>query len=125
MAGDVAKMPADIRGYQFEQTIGGRSKQFDVKLSVQENRGDVGAGQQISHVVVDRLQLQDLFLELAVDRGQFLIERLQFFLGGFQLFIGGLELLVHRHDFFVGDLQLLVGGLQLFDGALQIFAGGL
>ena len=73
---------------KLKQLGGGGREPLDAELPVQEDRGDVGAVEQVGHVVVGRLQLLDLFLELVVDRGQLLVERLQLLLGGLQLLVG-------------------------------------
>ena len=117
--------PADVRGDQVEQARGGGREQLDPKAGVQEDGGDVGAVEQIGHVVRGRLHLLDLLVKLVVDGAQLLVERLQLLLGGLQLLVGGLEFLVHRHDFFVRRLEFLVGTFQLLDGALQVIARGL
>lgn len=74
---------------------------------------DVGAAQQIVQVVIGRLQLPELFFQLAVDCRELLVEQLRFLLGALQLFVGRLKFLAPRHDLFVGRHELLVRGLQL------------
>ena len=121
-ADDVADPPPDVRGRQVEEPGRSRREASDVEARVEEDRRDVGAGQQIVQVVVRLLQLGDLVLELRVDGAQLLVERLELLLGGLELLVGGAQLLVDRHDLFVDDLQLLIGALQVPDAALQLLA---
>lgn len=86
-----------------------RREALDAQPLVQEQRGDLGAGEEVVQVVVGPLELIDLLAELGVDRGELLVERAQLLGGGLQLLVGRLQLLVHRHRLFVRRAQLLVG----------------
>ena len=119
LGGDVLDRAAHVRGDQVEQ-LDGRGRELpDVEGGVEEQRGDVGAGQQVVEVVGGGLQLRHLLFKLVVERRQFLVERLQLFLRGLQFLVARLELLVHRHGFFVRSLEFLVRAFQLFDRAVE------
>ena len=106
--------PADVVRQQAEGVGDLRRELADPQLSVEEDRADVGAGQQVVHVVGQLGQLGDLPLVLGVDRVELLVDALQLFVRALQLFVRRLQLLVR-------GLQLLVARLELFDGRLQAF----
>ena len=117
--GQVRQRAADIAGNEVEQRFGRRREQADVQVHVEEDRRDIGAVQHILQIVGGGPLAVERFLELAVERGQFLVERLQFLLRGEQLLIGRLEFLVDRQRLLVDRLLLLARDLQIADGALQ------
>ena len=90
-----------------------------LRLRVEKQRRDVGAVQDVLQIVGGRALPLQGFLELAVERGQFLVERLQFLLRGQQFLVGRLEFLVDGQGFFVDRLLLLARDLEVADGALQ------
>jgi len=73
-----------------------------LQLAVQEHCGDIGAVQQVLHVVAGAREVVQLGLQFGVHRLQFLVQRLHLFLRGGQFLVDGLL-------FFAGGLQLLVG----------------
>ena len=110
IGGEVRHRPANVYRHEVNDLRGlGREAQ-DVQLRVNKYRGNVGAGQQVVHVIVGTRQLGHLGLQLGVDRGQLFVDGLHFFARGFQLFIAGLKLFVDGLHLFVGRLQLLIGG---------------
>src|SRR5207249_3584399 len=70
---DVGERAALVGRDKVEQIGRGRREPLDAQVAVEENGRDVGAGQEVGEVAVDRLQLQDFLLKLVVDRGQFLV----------------------------------------------------
>ena len=112
----MADGPADIDLPQVDGPAGGRRELTDAQLPIQEHRADVGALQQVVHVVIELGQLQDAGLVLGVDRVELLVD-------GVQLLVGALELLVGGQQFLVARLLLLVGGLQLLDRGLEVLPG--
>ncbi len=85
----------------------------DSELRIEEDRADLGAGQEVVHVVRQERQLRDLPLVLGVDRVELLVDALELLVRALQLFVRGLELLVRSLELFVGALQLLDRGLQV------------
>lgn len=73
----------------------------DAELAIQEHRRDIGAVQQVLHVVVELLQFGVLLLVLRVDGVHLLVD-------GVQLLVGALQLFVRGHEFLVGRLELFV-----------------
>ena len=118
---DVAQGPSGIGRSQVEHVRRRCRKPLDAQIRIEEDRGDIGAHQQVGEVVVHGSELVHLLLELLVQRGQLFVHRLQLLLRGGQLLVGRLQFLVHGEDFFVGGLQLLVAGLELLDQVLLLF----
>ncbi|MEO7852559.1 MAG: hypothetical protein ABIR94_09955 [Rubrivivax sp.] len=79
LAGDVGQRAVQIGGNQLEQKGRRQRVALDVQLGIQEQRRNVGAGEQIAQVVVDRFE--------------FFLRSGQLFVGRLQLLVGGLELL--------------------------------
>ena len=88
----IRQRPADVARDDVEQRLGGRREEADVELGVEEQRRDIGAVEDVLQIVRGRALPLQRFLQLAVQRGQLLIERLQFFLRGQQLLVGGLDI---------------------------------
>ena len=65
-------------------------------LLVEKDRPDLGARQQVVHVVRELGQLRDLALILGVDGVELLVDALQFLVRALQLLVRGLQLLVDR-----------------------------
>ena len=107
-----------IRRNQIDHVGHRRGKTFDVQVVIQEDRSNLGAVQQIGHVVVHLRQGVDFSLEFCVHRLEFFVEGLQLFLGGFQFLIGTLQFLIGRLHFFASRFELLVRGFQFLDSFL-------
>ena len=123
LGGKVMNRAAHVRRDQVEQ-LDGRGRELpDVEGGVEEQRGDVRAGEQVVEVVRGGLQLRHLLFKLVVERRQLLVERLELFLRGLQFLVARLQLLVHRHGFLVRCLEFLVRALQLLDGAIEFQPG--
>ena len=78
--GEMADRAANIGGENADNRVDRRREPADLKPAVEEDRRDVGAGQQIAQIVGRRLELLDLALELIVDGVQLLVQRLQLLL---------------------------------------------
>ncbi len=121
--GDVEQRAAGIVADHVEDVPGTRGEPLDAHLAVDEDRGDVGGGDQVLQVVVDLAGLVDLALELVVDGGELFVDRLQLFLAGFQLLGGRAQFLVDRLQLLVGGAQFLGGGFRVLHGDLQALLG--
>ncbi len=120
---DMSDRPAQVGLDQVEDIRHRRREALHPQIVVQEDRGDLGAFEQVLQVGVGPGEVVDPVGQLAVDGLQLLIEGLQLLLRGLQLLVGRLQLLVDGLVFFVGGLQLLVGAFQLLDGGLEAFLG--
>ena len=109
--------PADVVREQAERVGDLRRELPDPQLAVEEDRADVGAGQEVVHVVGELGQLGDLALVLGVDRVELLVDALQ-------LLVRALELFVRRLQLLVRGLELLVARFELLDRSLEAFFGG-
>ena len=116
---------AHVAEDEVDDAAGGRGEAHDAQLVIDENGADVGAGQQVVHVIVGPREAEDFGLEFGVDRIEFLVERLQLLLGGLEFFVGRLQFFVDGLHFLVGGLEFLAGALQLFVGAAEVFLLGL
>ena len=96
-----------------------RGKLADAQILVKKHRADVGALQQVVHVVIQIGQLLDLRLILSIDAVELLVDRLQFLVGALQLLVRGQQFLVGRLLLFVGRFEFLDGGLEVLFGLLQ------
>ena len=112
-------------GNDTEERFGGRREEADIEVGVEKDRRDIGAVQNILQIVGGRALPLQRFLELAVERGELLVERLQFLLRGQQLLVRRLEFLIDGQGFFVDRLLLFARNLQVADGALQFRSRGL
>ena len=121
-AGEVANRPPAVAWEQAEQVGGGRREPLDAVLTVDAQRRDFGAGQQIVEIVVGVLELAHLRLELSVDRAELLIERLQLLPRRLQFLVRGLQFLVDGHHLLVRHPGLLERRLELFEAGLEIAA---
>ena len=99
-----------------------RREAADQQVAVEEDRGDLGAVEQVAQIVVGLVELLDLALQLVVDRLQLLVDRLRLLARGFQFLVGRLQLLVDRDQLLVRRFQLLERGLVLLDQRLQPLA---
>ena len=122
--GDIVNRPTDVGGNQIEQAPRRRREAADQTLGIEEQRRELGTGQQIAQIVVGLLELVELLLQLGIHGREFFVERLQLFLRGFQFLVGRLQFLIHAHGLLMGGLELLVRGFQFLDRPLQLFAGG-
>ncbi len=86
--GDVADWPPHVGFHQMEDVRGAGREALYPQLVVQEQRGDLGALEQVLQVAVGPRQFVHPTVQLAVDRLQLLIDRLQLLLGGLQLLVG-------------------------------------
>ena len=120
--GEVADRPSHVAGNQVDDLRRLGSEPLDAEVVVQEDRGDLGAVQQVLHVAVGLRQFLDLRLQLGVDRLHFFVERLQFLLGTGHFFVGALQFLVVRLQLLIGGAEFLLGGLHFFDGGLKALA---
>ena len=109
--------PPNIGRDQVEQLLGLRRVADNPQPAIQEDRADIGGGQEVLEIGIDPAELVDLILQLLVDRVQLLVDRLQLFLAGLQFFGGRMQLFVDR-------LQLLIRGLQLFDRGFVLLNRG-
>ena len=114
LVGERLDRPADVVRQQSKRLGNLRRELPNPQLAVKEDRADLGAGQQVVHVVGQLGQLGDLALVLGVDGVELLVHALQFL-------VGALQLLVRRLQFFVRRLQFLVARFELFDRGLQAF----
>ena len=120
---EIGERAADIAGDHGEQRFGGGGKEADLQFGIEEQGGDIGAVQHVLQIVRRGALAFQGFLQLAVQRGEFLVEGLQFLLRGHQLLVGGLELLVDRQRLLVDGFLLFVGQFEVVDRALQFGAG--
>ncbi len=116
IVGKAIDAPADVLRQNLERLADLRREFADAQLAVQKHRADVGAAEQVVHVVGQHGQLANLPLVLGVDGVQLFVDRVQFL-------VGALQFLVGCDEFFVGRLQFLVGRFHLLDGGLQVLAG--
>ena len=89
---EVRERPADIAGNDVEERLGGRREEADIEVGVEEERRDIGAVEDVLQIIGGRALPLQRFLELAVERGELLVERLQFFLRGQQFLVGRLDI---------------------------------
>lgn len=117
--GKAVDSPAHILGKKVENPPDLRRKFADAEIPIDEDRGDIGAVQQIIHVISELGQLADLFLVFRVDGIELFIHRVQFFVGALQFFIAGDELFVARLEFFVAGFEFFDRGLEVFPRVTQ------
>ena len=86
--------PPDVVRHEVEGLGDLRRELADRELRVEEDRADVGARQQVVHVVGELGQLGDLALVLGVDRVELLVDALQLLVRALQLLVGRLQLFV-------------------------------
>ena len=76
----IGQRPADITGYDRKQRADRRGKEADPQPGIEEHGPDIGAVEHVLQIVRGQPLTIQRFLQLAVERGQFLVQRLQFFL---------------------------------------------
>ena len=95
----VSQGPADVDLAQADQLPGLLGETPHIHRTVQEQRRDLGAVEQVLQVALGQRQVFDLEDQLAVDGLQLLVHRLHLFLGGRQLLVGRLQFLDRRLKF--------------------------
>ncbi len=93
----------------------------DAESVIEENGGDVGAGDEVVEVLVGLGDVCNFGLVLVVEGLEFLVDGFELFVGALEFFIRGLELLVRGLEFFVGGLEFLDGGLEADFAAAEFF----
>jgi len=121
----ISQRSPDIARDNAEQRLGGGRKKPDVEFEVEENGCQISAVEHVLQIVGRGALPLQRFLQLAVQRGQFLVKRLQLFFRGDQLLIGRLVFFVDRQGLFVDGLVVLARGFEVMQGVLQIGLGGL
>ena len=116
---DIRERPSPVGRDQIEDRGNRRGETANDELAVEQNRGDLGALEQVAQIGVGAVELVDLAVEFGVDRMQLFIDRLQLLLGGLQLLVGGLQLLIDRNHFLVRGLELLQCAFIFLDRRLQ------
>ncbi len=76
-SGQVGDGSADVRLDEVEEALGSRGEPLDAQFFIEENRGDIGAGEQVVYVVVTAFQLRHLGGQLLVHRVEFFVQALQ------------------------------------------------
>src|SRR6185503_12204225 len=81
VACEVFDRSSDVMGQKIERLGELRGKPPDPELAIEEDGSDLGAGEQIVHVVRQLGELSDLLLVFGVDRVELLIDALELFVG--------------------------------------------
>ncbi len=72
----IRQRASDIAGKDTEQRLRGRREEADVQVFVEEQCRDIGAVKDVLQIVGSRALPFQRFLQLTVQRGQFLVQRL-------------------------------------------------
>ena len=91
---EVSQRTAFVGRNNIEEARDRGRKAADHEITVEKNRRDVGAREEVREVAVRAVEILHLGQQFLIDGLQLLVQRLQFLFCGFELFIARLKLFV-------------------------------